>query len=248
MVTRIGAELLELATPDLKSLRALTATGDDAGIHQEERRALFRLSIADILGEADFASADLTYLVKRWPDVLEKYQYDVDAYISRFSFDKVRKEISQAELDMVTKLQSVVGDGATKLLGLPLSLATVLGIYHATSFIESLILCLGALLISVLLAGFTENQSLQLARIHGAFKVIFDPLSGKMQTYPDSIRKSLASAIQGFNKQLRFSKRILTLIRILSWAPTLLAVGTFSYRYSELFRLWMISFANLMFI
>src|SRR3546814_6367176 len=62
-------------------------------------------------------------------DVLEKYGFDVDCYISNFSFEKIRLEIAQMELDFSSRLSSVMGDSAGKFLALPLPIAVLAAIY-----------------------------------------------------------------------------------------------------------------------
>lgn len=244
LVTRILSPMLQMSEPDLGPLRALTAQGEAGLLHQEERRSLFRLAVADVLGNKGHATAELSQLVSQWGRVLSKYQHDVDAYISRFSFEKLRKEISQAELDFLVKLQGVLGDGATKLIGLPLSLAAVIGIYHASSLVESMLLALGSLMITGLFSAYARNQRLQLDRVRDAFDVMFDPFDKKVEGYPESLKASLRNATTGFGVQFRFSVCLLTMFRFISWFPTLLAVTAVSYRYNEPFRTWVTFWAN----
>lgn len=231
--TDITMETLGGSDIELGPLLALTTEVAASQLHVEERRSLFRLAIADILGEASPGSANLTYLTTHWDKVLTKYQYDVDAYISRFSFDKVRKEISQAEVDFVTKIHTVVGESSSKLLGLPLSLVAVIGVYHASSLVESILLTLGALLIALLFSGFTENQRLQLGRIDHAFKTVFESIDKKTAQLPVAIQDRLEEVAGAFRTQLRFSRRTLCCVRILAWVPAALATAGTALKFNE---------------
>jgi len=197
-----------------------------------------------VLGEATNDNADLTYLAGHWDKVLAKYQYDVDTYISRFSFDKVRKEISQAEVDFVTKIQAVVGESSSKLLGLPLSLVAVIGVYHAASLVESILLTLGALLIAVLFSGFTENQRLQLGRIEHAFKTVFDSINLKTDQPPLVVRERLDEAKGAFHAQVQFSRRTLWTVRTLAWVPAGLTTVATALKFNETVRSHVLEWAN----
>lgn len=247
LITHVTVDTVRAATINIGVLRSLTEanTGE---LHVEERKSLFRLAVADILGNTPGDRHDFTYLVSHWKDVLAKYHYDVDVYISRFSFDKVRKEIAKAEVDFVTNIQTVVGESSSKLLGLPLSLAAVIGIYHATSLVESLLLALGALFIALIFSGVTENQRLQLQRIDQAFKTVFDPLTDKANSLPAIITERLDCAKKAFAKQLRFSSSSLMVIRILGWVPVLMAVGATAYKFHPGFHAYVLKVATLLLI
>src|SRR3546814_7318158 len=81
-----------------------------------------------------------TYLAANWPDVLEKYGFDVDCYISNFSFEKIRLEIAQMALDFSSRLSSVMGDSAGKFLALPLPIAVLAAIYKIHGIVGAYLL------------------------------------------------------------------------------------------------------------
>lgn len=234
--TRVTEATVSAADINIGALQRLVDAAGGEQLHVEERTSLFRLAVADVLGDVPSEQSAFTYLIAHWTEVIAKYQYDVDAYISRFSFDKIRKEIAQTELDFVTKIQSVVGESSSKLLGLPLSLAAVIGIYHASALIESMLLCFGALLIALIFSAFTENQRLQLQQVDHAFETVFDPLIERVKSLPSAIAVRLNEAQQAFARQLRFSRRALLAIRILAWIPVLLAVAATAYKFNDPFR------------
>ncbi|RUL65782.1 hypothetical protein EKH79_03460 [Dyella dinghuensis] len=230
--TRISNVTLELPTPELAVLRLLVSDQANEALHIDERRSLFRLAIADVLQNAPAGNEAFTYLISEWPQVLAKYQYDVDCYISNFSFDKVRKQIAASELEFVSKIQSIMGDSAAKILGLPLSFAAVIGIYHASTLIESELLVLGSLVIAVIFSFVVANQVLQLKRIDHGFRVVFEPLKSKRGTFSLELGNILDEAIKGFSDQYQLSNRALTLVRALAWLPVFVGTSFVAYRYS----------------
>src|SRR5690606_16399357 len=102
-----------------------------------------------------------------------------------------RLEISQMELEFSNKLSSVMGDSAAKFLALPLPFAVLIAIYRTGGIVESYLLFLGALVVSLLFSGLIHNQLMQLGRIDHGFEVIFDQFRKKMQSYPTSIADRL---------------------------------------------------------
>jgi hypothetical protein len=230
--TRIANATLELPTPELAVLRLLVSDQANEALHIDERRSLFRLAIADTLQNAPVGDEAFTYLISEWPQVLAKYQYDVDCYISNFSFDKVRKQVAASELEFVSKIQAVMGDSAAKILGLPLSFAAVIGIYHASTLIESELLVLGSLVIAVIFSFVVANQELQLKRIDHGFRVVFEPLKSKRGSFSVELGKVLDEALQGFFDQYQLSIRALKLARILAWLPVFTGAFLVVYRFS----------------
>src|SRR3546814_20837694 len=84
--------------------------------------------------------------------------------IINFSFEKIRLEIAQMELDFSSRLSSVMGDSAGKFLALPLPIAVLAAIYKIHGIVEAYLLFIGSLVIVMLFSGMIHNQLLQLDR------------------------------------------------------------------------------------
>lgn len=223
---------------DLKPLRRLVSDESAHSLHVQELRALFRLAVADTVGRASTNENIFTFLVAHWSDVLEKYGFDVDCYISNFSFEKVRLEIAQMELDFSSRLSSVMGDSAAKFLALPLPIAVLAAIYKTHGIVEAYLLFIGSLVIVMLFSGMIHNQLLQLARIVHGFGVIVDQFSKKTQSYPASITGHLTEASDGFAKQRSFLFRTLWTLRILAWLLIVANLVLLAWKYHPGFQLW----------
>lgn len=236
--TRLESSALAEKRIDLEPLRRLVSDESAYSLHVQELRALFRLAIADTVGRAPASENAFTFLVAHWPDVLEKYGFDVDCYISNFSFEKVRLEIAQMELEFSSRLSSVMGDSATKFLALPLPVAVLAVIYKTHGIVEAYLLFIGSLVIVMLFSGMIHNQLLQMARIVHGFGVIVDQFSKKADTYPKSIADRLAEARKGFTKQRSFLFRTLWVLRVLAWMPIVAGVALLAWKYDPGFRAW----------
>lgn len=236
--TRLESSVLVEKRLDLEPLRRLVSDESTHSLHVQELRALFRLAVADTVGRAPASENAFTFLVTNWPDVLEKYGFDVDCYISNFSFEKIRLEIAQMELDFSSRLGSVMGDSAAKLLALPLPIAVLAAIYKAHGIVEAYLLFIGALVIVMLSSGMIHNQLLQLACIDHGFGVIGDQFSKKAKSYPKSIADRLAEARKGFTKQRSFLSRTLWALRVLAWVPIVAGLALLAWKYHPGFRAW----------
>lgn len=237
--TRLESPVLVEKRLDLEPLRRLVSKESAHSLHVQELRALFRLAVADTIGRALSSEKNaFTFLVANWPDVLEKYGFDVDCYISNFSFEKVRLEIAQMELDFSSRLASVMGDSAAKFLALPLPIAVLAAIYKTHGMVEAYLLFIGALMIVMLFSGQVHNQLLQLARIDHGFGVIGDQFSKKAKSYPASIADRLAEAREGFTKQRSFLSRTLWILRVLAWVPIVAGLALLAWKFHPAFRTW----------
>jgi len=236
--TRLESSVLAEKRLDLDPLRRLVSDGSTYSLHVQELRALFRLAVADTVGRAPTSENAFTFLAAHWSDVLEKYGFDVDCYISNFSFEKIRLEIAQMELDFSSKLSSVMGDSAAKFLALPLPIAVLVAIYKADGMVEAYLLFIGSLVIVMLLSGMVHNQLLQLAGIDRGFGVIVDQFSKKVQSYPTSIADRLADTRKGFSKQRSFLLRTLWALRVLAWAPIVAGLALLAWKYYPGFQAW----------
>lgn len=236
--TRLEAPVLVEKRLDLEPLRRLVSEESTYSLHVQELRALFRLAVADTIGRAPLSANAFTFLVANWPDVLEKYGFDVDCYVSNFSFEKIRLEIAQMELDFSSRLASVMGDSAAKFLALPLPIAVLAAIYKTHGIVEAYLLFVGALVIVMLFSGLVHNQLLQLARIDHGFGVIGDQFSKKAKSYPASIADRLAEAREGFTKQRSFLRRTLWALRILAWVPIIAGLALLAWKFHPAFRAW----------
>jgi hypothetical protein len=228
---------------DLEPLRRLISDESAYSLHIQELRALFRLAVADTVGRTPMSGNAFSFLAAHWPEALEKYAFDVDCYISNFSFEKVRLEIAQMELDFSGKMGAVMGDSAAKLLALPLPIAVLAAIYKTDGIVEAYLLFLGALLIVLVFSGVIHNQLLQLAHIDNGFGVIIDQFSKKAQSYPESIAGRLRQTNQGFSKQRSFLLRTLWSLRVIAWIPIVAGLALLAWKFWPGFPAW-IGFAS----
>lgn len=236
--TRLESSVLGKRRLDLEPLRRLVTDESTHSLHVQELRALFRLAVADTVGRAPASENAFTFLAGHWPDVLEKYGFDVDCYISNFSFEKIRLEIAQMELDFSSRLSSVMGDSAAKFLALPLPIGVLAGIYKVHGIVEAYLLFIGSLVIVMLFSGMVHNQLFQLARIDHGFGVIVDQFNKKTKSYPTSIADRLAEARKGFSKQRSFLFRTLWSLRVLAWVPIVAGLVLLAWKYHPGFRAW----------
>src|SRR3546814_12236211 len=94
--------------------------------------------------------------------------------IINFSFEKIRLEIAQMELDFSSRLSSVMWDSAGKFLALPLPIAVLAAIYTIHGIVEAYLLFIVSLVIVMLFSVMIFNSPLHLVRIYHGFVVTIE--------------------------------------------------------------------------
>jgi len=229
--TRIEPIALNAGRLELSALRELLSDKSDNSLHVNEHRQLFRLAVADALGKAPDSKKAFTYLAENWLEVVKQYGYNADCYVHNFSFEKIREDIADKELDFSTRLNSVMGDSTAKLLALPLSIAGLLTIWKSDQLVDFVLLALGILLTSLLMSGMIHNQLLLVRQVGHSHDVVFGKLNAKIKSYPETISSALDEANQGFLEQRTFLLRVLWGIRVLAWFPSMAAIWLAVCRY-----------------
>jgi hypothetical protein len=196
--TKVDERCAGVHIPHLNLLRALLSDDRKNQIHVEERRAIMRLAIADTLANKE---EDLFYeLIREWRGVLLKYRHNFLAFLNQYSFEKVRKEIATAEVEHASKLSSVLGDIAGKLLALPITLAGVILLRNSANNFDFVVLAAGLAIVSLVFVGILVNQWLQVERLKESFNLIFSQYTEKVGTYPMKlqapVRKAQAAALR----------------------------------------------------
>ena len=106
--------LLSVTKPilDGECLRALD-------IHAFERRSVMRLSLIEEVRNADNEEYFLTTLISNPTCFYETYNGNYEAYIRKFSLDKLVQEVEREKLDALEKINSQIQEHQTKSLAIP---------------------------------------------------------------------------------------------------------------------------------
>lgn len=207
------ARILELIVADTAKVKN--------GIHMEERRSIMRLAIAEVLAPVDDSEAMLKVLVTQWRKVLAKYHHNLLAFVSQYSFEKVRKEIATAQVDHATKLSGVLGDIGAKLLALPVSFGAIVLLRKAATLEEFWVIFGGMVTVSIIFVGLLLNHWIQVKRIRGSFDLIFGQY--EESAFPKRLRVPVADAKRNIKNQYNILLATFLLFGALAIVPAVAA-------------------------
>jgi hypothetical protein len=229
--TQVDVKVLDYELNHLSLLEEILNRKNENKAHLSERKLMIRMAVASVIEKFESEANLLLVIVREWREVLATYRANLQTYVYSFSFERVRREVAQAEIDYGTKLSGVLGDIAGKMLALPISLAGLVALEKTTSKFEGFILVLGLAVVSVVLLAILHNQMLQTERLLHSFNVIFDDFKDKIKTYPPKLQRLLRITIDQVDKQGLTLTRTFRLLKGLSLIPILgaLVLATIKY-------------------
>lgn len=230
LATRVEASLADYPLPHLSLLEEILDPKNESKAHLSERKLMIRMAVASVI-EKHEGEPGLLAVVRDWREVLATYRANLQTYVYRFSFDRVRREVAQAELDYGSKLSGVLGDIAGKMLALPVSFAALIPLHTAQSRLEASVILLGLFVVTIILLLVLHNQRLQSERLLHSFHVIFDEFKAKMRTYPSKLQSLLQVTINQVDQQGKILRRTFQILQWLAWLPALLACAVIIFKY-----------------
>lgn len=237
--TQVDVKVLEYELNHLSLLEEILNKKNENKAHLSERKLMLRMAVASVIEKFESEPNLFLVIVREWREVLSTYRANLQTYVYSFSFERVRREVAQAEIDYGTKLSGVLGDIAGKMLALPISLAGLVALEKTTSRFEGFILVLGLAVVSVVLLAILQNQMLQVERLLHSFNVIFDDFKGKIKTYPPKLQGLLGITISQVEKQGRTLTSTFRLLKLLSLLPIIGALSLALFKYWDSF-VWLL--------
>ncbi|MBD8804578.1 hypothetical protein [Pseudomonas syringae] len=220
--TRTPENILKLELNKTSLVSSLASEGNKVKFHAEERRAIFNGAICEVIESIGDSSPDkFGALLAAWDKVTSIYWQNFQIYIHSFSFEKVRKEFAQAELDYGSKLSTALSDIAGKMLALPISLVAIITLTKATSNAEALITSLGLIITSVILGLLLFNQLLNIQRLNSSMSISFENLTKTIKSYP----KNLQTLINNSKEHIRHQQTLVTVTIKIFAALSLIPMG-----------------------
>jgi hypothetical protein len=238
--TRLQMAMLSAPIPDVGILGDLLSDEAKGKVRTEEYKAIFRLAIAGTCAEKPTESARFALLIDKWDTVLQRFRYDVECVVDRISFDALRREITEAELIFVGKVNTSVVDNAAKFLGIPLSLAAVAAVTSGDSITSDSLICLGALIVALVVSGVSKATRLQLKTTDTAFAAALESMRDRAQAGGD-VASSLDTLAETYTGRRTFAAQVVATFQTLAWLPPVVALVIIGWKFPPP---WLASFLS----
>ncbi|KPA89333.1 hypothetical protein PF66_04185 [Pseudomonas asplenii] len=231
--TRVGVTLIDHPLSHIGLLEEILHPKNETKAHVSERKLMMCMAVASVIENHQEDGNLLSTIVKEWREVLSTYRVNLQTYVYRFSFDRARRELAQAEVDYGSKLSGVLGDIAGKMLALPVSFAALVPLHAAKSWFEAAVYLIGLCVVTMVLLLVLHNQRLQVERLLHSFNVIFDEFKSKLPTYPLKLQSLLQTTIEQVDRQGKSLTSTFQMLQWLAWLPALLACVVVVVKYRE---------------
>ena len=119
----ISDEYSSIDLIELKDLDSFIAkfTHDDSihGVSHKEKDQILKKSLANFFKDCD--SIKLSQIIQDFSKINNYINDELDIYMSKFSYDDIRKEVEKDKTDFISRLNKVFSDIQTQLIGVPVS-------------------------------------------------------------------------------------------------------------------------------
>lgn len=185
-------EALEYKLEGFSILKALAnPVHKENKTQMEERILLMNTAISQIIDECEDDDADFIYLLKNWNKVNKKYLHDLHAYVSAFSFDAVKKRISDGLLESSTKINNAIGEVGTKLLAVPASMGALIVIVNSSGYVSLFLGILGVVIASLIILRTIWHYENQIENLIESFSFNMKEATKAKKTFSGAIQKEI---------------------------------------------------------
>ncbi len=94
----------------------------NADIHKEQKAAIIKKVLLDMLSNNEIDRLTLPCLIRRFEEFIDRVSANYQLYVSEFSFEKIKAQVEQEKFDLTLKLNKVLSDIQNQLLAVPIAL------------------------------------------------------------------------------------------------------------------------------
>ena len=213
--TRFGEELLGVKVPSVawevvEGLR----TGSD-GIHQKEKRWMFRATMCAFLKN----SMPFREFVEYGAQWAEAYENDLQTYLSGFSFEEVKRKIAEEQARFTEQISTILGDITVKVLSLPLSVAVVMILKTQAEKLPWWLPILLLLMVAFAIACLVGHYKRVVPRVEQNIDMVFGKMTiNDSAVNPKELDNSVKVAVRSLRCETRNLRTILRIYSIAIWA------------------------------
>jgi hypothetical protein len=226
-----SANLLNINEVDFQFLKQIIES-DKNSHHRQEKLSLFRISLWDVISDANKNDIDVISIVENWQKLESKYHHSYELYVSGFSFSKFKGEVQDFIHSSIQKANNLLGDIVIKTLAVPSLFSVWLLLLRSQQVDSVFILGLFVTLLfsSIIVIFVIDNQQFLVNQLEDYTKNTFSDFKSKSDQTLAQNTQSTAEIIKFIRINdkklcLRISsiKRRLLAIRIVIWFFILVA-------------------------
>lgn len=212
------AIIQEVEALDLMILESLTLNQQAVDVHHTERKGIFINTLVDFIAKYEPAQA-FEKIIINWTMVMGEYQKNLASYMSGFAFNKVRKQIANAQIEIAENLANVISSIMGKALAVPISMLAVVAFFNADNNSEKIILAFGVFIASLIVSIAIKSQKLHFKQVKEAKQLALESYEGEHTNYPPELLTKIEKTKKQLSIQTRKVGSWLNLLHLLAWIP-----------------------------
>lgn len=227
--TKVVSEIVFSASEiNLNIIRSLCEDSQQEDPHYTARLGVFHTTIAEFCEKStDSDSKNFQRLVEDWGGFLRLYHNNLEVYLSGFAFQKAKKEVADAELELAANYSKVLSDISGKLLAIPASFAGLVALLKVEGVAQQFCSVLALVGAALIVAASVINQNRQFKQVKHARRIVSDSFQGDSARYPDDLKQRISEMNKSLDRGERWIWKMLLGMRVLGWVPAL--IGTLLY-------------------
>ncbi len=210
-------------------LDELTSDDCEFNTHYSEKINIFYASLHEYLTGSNNPNEAFFKLITTWPSFAELFRNNIQTYLSGFSFQKAKKEIVEAELELSEKLTNLTSDIVFKLFSVPASIIALAAILQKGTFdlFVILLLLIGVIVTIVLMYGLLVSQQNKYESLLKAKELMFNSIDGNEMDYPTELKDEIEKMKLRLGIHFESSQKWLKGFRLAIFSP-LVAIALFT--------------------
>ncbi|WP_417553371.1 hypothetical protein [Marinomonas fungiae] len=159
-----------------------------------------------------------------WGDFKVLYDENYSSYANEFRFDKLKKELAETELTLVSKIVEVSNDCSTKVLAIPASMGALALLNKTDRVTETssvAIFLIGIVIATVMVLLIIQAQLHKLTSIDESKDLVLSSLKNKHVQVLSISSSELDKVLLRLDKNIDRTKKWLTYYSYLAFAPLL---------------------------
>ncbi|EBS5848617.1 hypothetical protein ABL07_000349 [Salmonella enterica subsp. enterica serovar Chailey] len=224
---RITIESISFSMVDLAIFKSINENGTD-NAHVQEKQAMFRVSIIEVLKDIDENTDKFNFLIEQWELLKETYYGNFECYLTNFSFLKQKKEAAENYMTVSSKISGTLSSISGKLFGLPISFAVAIAISKADKF-ESILALLGVAITSLLIALTIYDQKKVLKSIMDSIDALFSHTKAQRS---GELAELISKHKENLYSQARSLDAAMVFLLIISALPVMISLGAYIFKFN----------------
>ncbi|WP_425640692.1 hypothetical protein ACPUEK_10550 [Marinomonas gallaica] len=224
LTIRLTSDLLASPPSSFNLLKELQDIESEDSLKGKDKKLIFYSTLNEFLSSTISPQSQFEKLFMNWGDFKVLYDENYSSYANEFRFDKLKKELAETELTLVSKIVEVSNDCSTKVLAIPASMGALALLNKTDRVTETssvAIFLIGIVIATVMVLLIIQAQLHKLTSIDESKDLVLSSLKNKHVQVLSISSSELDKVLLRLDKNIDRTKKWLTYYSYLAFAPLL---------------------------